>query len=85
MAPVSDEPQYVEVPAAALSTSALDGLVDEFITREGTDYGPREHTFDEKRASVLRLIEARVVVIVFDLENESTTLVRREHMPASAG
>jgi uncharacterized protein YheU (UPF0270 family) len=77
---VSDDPQYVEVPHAALSADALDGLVDEFITREGTDYGPREHTFDEKRASVLRLIKAGTVVIVFDPESESTTLVRKDDL-----
>jgi uncharacterized protein len=77
---VSDEPKYVEVPHGALSQEALDGLVDEFITREGTDYGAREHTFEEKRASVLRLINAGTVVIVFDPESESTTLVRREDL-----
>lgn len=77
---MSDEPKYVEVPHATLSVDALDGLVDEFITREGTDYGPREHTFDEKRTSVLRLIKAGTVVIVFDPESESTTLVRKDDL-----
>lgn len=74
----ADASAYVEVPAQALSQTALVGLVEEFITREGTDYGVREHTLDEKRASVLRLIAAGEVAILFDPETETTTLRRRE-------
>jgi uncharacterized protein len=73
----ADVSVYVEVPTSELSQTALLGIVEEFITREGTDYGPREHTFDEKRASVLRLIAAGEVAIFFDTESETTTLRRR--------
>lgn len=67
----------IEVPASALSARALRGLVEEFITREGTDYGLREHTLDEKRDSVLRLIAEGEVLIFFDPASETTTLRRR--------
>ena len=67
----------IEVPPSALSERALHGLVEEFITREGTDYGVREHTFDEKRESVLRLIAEGEVLIFFDPDSETTTLRRR--------
>jgi uncharacterized protein YheU (UPF0270 family) len=73
----ADVSVYVEVPPSALSQNALRGIVEEFITREGTDYGLREHTFDEKRASVMRLIETGDVAIFFDTETETTTLKRR--------
>lgn len=73
----ADVDVYVEVPAAALSQTALVSLVEEFITREGTEYGPREHTLDEKRESVLRLIAAGEVAIFFETESETTTLRRR--------
>jgi uncharacterized protein YheU (UPF0270 family) len=75
--PDADVSVYVEVPTSELSQSALLGIVEEFITREGTDYGLREHTFDEKRESVLRLIAAGEVAIFFDTESETTTLRRR--------
>jgi uncharacterized protein len=74
----ADETEYVELPAGVLSREALHGVVEEFITREGTDYGPREHTFEEKRASVLGLIEAGEVAIFFDPRTETTTLRRRD-------
>lgn len=73
-------PTHIEVPLSSLSREATEGLVDEFITREGTDYGEREHTLAEKRASVMRQLERREIAIVFDFESESTTLVSRDEL-----
>jgi uncharacterized protein YheU (UPF0270 family) len=66
---------YIQVPAGSLSREAVEGLVDEFITREGTDYGLREHSLDEKRQSVLKQLARNEIAIVFEFESESTTLV----------
>ena len=73
-------PSRIEVPVSKLSPDALEGLVDEFITREGTDYGEREYDLSEKRASVLRQLERGEVAVVFDFESESTTLVTRQEL-----
>jgi hypothetical protein len=69
--------EHVEVPYASLSAEALDGLIDEFVTRDGTDYGVREHSLAEKRASVMKQLERAEVVIVFDPESSTTTLLTR--------
>jgi uncharacterized protein YheU (UPF0270 family) len=71
---------YVIVPSEALSRPALEGLIEEFITREGTEYGAREFGLEEKKLSVARLLERGEAVIVFDLEHESTTLMRRQEL-----
>ena len=76
------EPGYVLVPASALSPDALDSLIQEFVTREGTDYGLREYSLEEKVQSVRRQLERGEVVIAFDLERESATLVLRSELPA---
>ena len=73
-------PTHIEVPAGQLSEQAIMGLVDEFITREGTDYGAYEHTLAQKRASVLRQLKRNEIAIVFEFESESTTLVSREEL-----
>ena len=73
-------PTHIEVPAAELSEQAITGLVDEFITREGTDYGAHEHSLEQKRASVLRQLQRNEIAIVFEFESESTTLVSREEL-----
>jgi uncharacterized protein len=73
-------PTHVVVPHTSLSAEALEGLVEEFITREGTDYGHVEHSLAQKRSSVMRQVERAEVAIVFDLEAESTTLVTRDDL-----
>jgi uncharacterized protein len=79
----SDEP-YVIVPPEALSPNALKGLLEEFVSREGTEYGAREYTLSEKVASVQRQVDRGEVVIVFDPETSSTTLQRRDALRAHA-
>jgi len=72
--------KHVIVPHGSLSAEALTNLVDDFITREGTDYGEREYSPEEKRASVQRQLDKGAVLIVFDPESESVNLVRKEDL-----
>jgi hypothetical protein len=67
----------IEVPLDALSATALRGLVEDFVNREGTDYGLRERTLDEKVRDVMRQLERGEATIVFDPESRSTTIVVR--------
>lgn len=66
----------VEVPHTALTAEALRGLVAEFVTRDGTDYGVRERTLDEKIRDVMRQLERGEVKIVFDPASRTANLVR---------
>ena len=68
----------IEVPLDALSATALRGLVEEFVNREGTDYGVRERPLDEKVGDVMRQLERGEAAIVFDPESRSTTIVVRK-------
>jgi hypothetical protein len=65
----------IEVPLAALSPAARRGLVEEFVTRDGTDYGWRERTLDEKVRDVMRQLERGEAKIVFDPASRSATIV----------
>ena len=67
----------IAVPLDALSATALRGLVEEFVNREGTDYGLRERTLDEKVRDVMRQLERGEAAIVFDPESRSTTIIVR--------
>jgi uncharacterized protein YheU (UPF0270 family) len=69
------ELEPVEVPASALSAEALRGLAEEFVTRDGTDYGVRERTLDEKVRDVLRLLERGEAKIMFDPASNSANIV----------
>jgi len=65
------------IPYQQLSPEALRGLIEAFITREGTDYGWEEISLASKVAQVKRQIEAGEVVIVFDSASESVSLLPR--------
>ena len=65
----------IEVAPEQLSRGALRALVEEFVTRDGTDYGAVERGLDDKVADVLRQIARGEVRIVFDPESETTTIV----------
>lgn len=73
----ADEDEPIEVPAAALSPAALRGVVEEFITRAGTDYGAVERTLEEKVRDVMRQLARGEAAIVFDPATRSTQLVAR--------
>jgi hypothetical protein len=65
------------IPHQQLSAEALDGLIEEFITREGTDYGWEEVALASKVTQVRRQIERGDVVIVFDPASESVSLLTK--------
>jgi uncharacterized protein len=67
----------IEVPPSALSREVLRALVEEFVTRDGTDYGAVERSLDAKVADVLRQLDRGEVWIAFDPESETTTIVPR--------
>lgn len=72
----------MRVPYQQLSDAALEGVVDEYVTREGTEYGAEDHTLEEKRAQVRRQLERGEAAIVFDPESDSVSLVLERDLPA---
>ena len=65
----------VELDPEQLSPGALRGLVEEYVTREGTDYGQGEWSLEEKVSQVLRQIDNGDAKIVFDLDIASASVV----------
>lgn len=59
------------IPWQALEKSTLYNVLDSFILREGTDYGERELSLEEKRTRLLKQLEADKVVIVWSELHES--------------
>ena len=65
------------VPPQHISDAALQGLVEEFITRDGTDYGEIECSLAEKVQQIRQSLQRGETVIVFDSRSETTTLMTR--------
>jgi uncharacterized protein YheU (UPF0270 family) len=73
-----ERPEPVVIPHAALSADALLGVIENFILREGTDYGRRDVDHDEKIAQVRRQLERGEARILFDPLDSSVKIVAAE-------
>lgn len=67
--------QALIIPPEHLSADALNGVIEAFIAREGTDYGEVELSFAEKIEQVRKQLQRGDAVIVFDVLTESCTLM----------
>jgi len=72
-----DAARRVAVPHVQLAPEVLRRLVEEFVTRDGTDYGAIERTLAERVAAVMQQLEAGEVAIVVDVEHETIDVVAR--------
>jgi uncharacterized protein len=81
----SNTPAGIVVPHDRISVEALAGLIDEFILREGTDYGAQEVTLEKKHEQVFKQLRSGRIVVVFDPSLESCSIVRKEHLPKEDG
>jgi len=74
----------MEIPHQQLSTQALQTLVEEFVSRDGTDYGNVEISLEEKTTQVIRLLDSGEVVILFDTATEGFTIVNKNILEQEA-
>jgi uncharacterized protein YheU (UPF0270 family) len=75
---MDESSNLIVIPAEQLSAEALQGVIEEFITREGTDYGEVELTLAEKVGMVREQLRRRLVVVAFDTLTETCTIMTRE-------
>ena len=63
------------IPHTQLSPEALQGLIDDVATRDGTDYGAVEASVDAKCAQIRRQLESGELQVVFDAETETVAIL----------
>ena len=76
--PNSSDANFIEVPVERLSAETLSALAQEFVTREGTDYGHADLAFETKVQQVIKQLKSGEAVLVFDLERKTHTLLGRQ-------
>jgi hypothetical protein len=62
------------IPVHKLSPEALQGVIEEFISRAGTDYGEIEASQETKFRQVKTVLEKGLAVLIFDGETETTNI-----------
>ena len=72
----SAEPaEPIVVPYTELSEDALRGVLESFVLREGTEYGERDVSLDQKVAQVTRQLQRGEAQIVFDPETQTIDIM----------
>lgn len=70
--------QLLDIPLARLSPDVLAGLLEEFASRDGTDYGDRELSLEQKVARLRRQLDAGDLRLLYDSDSEAWDLVPRD-------
>jgi uncharacterized protein len=63
-----------KIPVNKLSPEALQGVINEFISRDGTDYGEMEVSPETNFRQVKDKLETGSAVLIFDDETETTNI-----------
>lgn len=70
----------LEIPYDALRDETLTALIEDFVTRDGTDYGATEVSLETKVAQVRRQLVRGEAVITYDEETDSCALRARAEL-----
>ena len=71
-----DEAGVVEIPYQSLSAVAFEGIVQEFASRDGTDYGEVECSLADKVAQVEIQLKSGHLTLLFDPVGQNCQLVK---------
>ena len=63
------------IPVNKLSHEALQGVIEEYISRDGTDYGKIEVPTEMKFRYVKQKLEKGFAVLIFDDEAETSNIL----------
>jgi len=78
--------ELVVIPASALESEILRALIEDYVTREGTDYGHGDYSLDSKVDGVLTQLDRGTALIVFDPYLQQTNIVSaQEYHAAQSG
>jgi uncharacterized protein YheU (UPF0270 family) len=68
------------IPYHELSLEALQALVEDFVTRDGTDYGEMEINRQEKTSQVLSMLKTGELLITYNEDTQTCGLVNRDEL-----
>lgn len=65
----------VEIPYERLDSDTLRRMIQEFVSRDGADWGDVGCTLEDKVEQVLQQLKNKRVKVVFDLKSQTANLV----------
>lgn len=78
-----DEEQPVEVPYGDIPDATLRAIVEDFCTRDGTDYGQSELSLEQKATILMGQLKRGEARILFEATSQTLRIVTRDQLPAA--
>ncbi len=69
---------FLVIPTDRVSPEALEALLEEFASRDGTDYGEREQSLAQKTASLRRQLVEGDLTLLYEVETQSWDIVAQD-------
>lgn len=63
------------IPFDSLERETLENVLNDIVSRDGTDYGAYDLSLEQKREQALRALKSGEAVLLFDTESETIQLV----------
>jgi len=73
------------IPHTEISADTLHTLIEEFVTRNGTDYGEHEVSTTRKVQQVMGQLERKEIYIIYSELHETCTLQTKETLSNDKG
>jgi uncharacterized protein YheU (UPF0270 family) len=72
--------EMVRVPLERVDAGVLNSMLEDYASRDGTDYGARELELAEKVANLQAQLRSGSLAIVYDLASEQWDLLPQEEL-----
>ncbi len=70
------------IPHTEIAPETLYALIEEMVTRDGTDYGEQEISTEQKIQQVMAQLERQELFIIYSQLHETCTLQTKESLEA---
>jgi len=66
------------IPYDSLSLETLETILDDIVSREGTDYGDYDLSAAQKRGQALQSLKKGEAVLLFDTDSETIKMIPKD-------
>lgn len=67
--------QWIDIPYEQLNSETLHRMIEEFVTRDGSNWDEQGADLETKVAQVLAQLKQKKIKVVFDLPSQTANLV----------
>ncbi len=68
------------IPCDSLESDTLVNILEDIVTRDGTDYGDYHVTLEQKCQQAIKMIQDKQAFLIFDTESETIKLIDKDQL-----